>query len=802
MNVLNSSLHSLYRANSNQNCDTTPASTTHKSKNKFKGKNNLSFQLKDSPKLDDFKNQDQSNKSINENAQDFLLYNWYVPKLKFDDFIGYDNLLVEVCQSIIHLTHSKIYKDLEILPPIGLLIHGPPGTGKSMLAEAIAGEFSWPFLKIAGPEIISSISGVAEKKIRKVFGDALTLSSLINNEKNDDEPKKCVILFIDELDVITPKRESTTKDMERRIISQILCSIDDLTHNSDSHVLLIAATNFVDSIDPGIRRAGRFDREIVLGMPNENSRYKLLQHFCSKLNISSNIDFRKIVRNTPGFVAADLKTLIREATISAISRSLFQDNNLNNNNLSNTLISQDDDLDKRNLKTYLNFLKSPIMPKIVNLSSPDCKASPFLITLTDFETALKNVIPSCKREGFYTSSISTKDSIPDYISDQKCLPTAVNESDGGEKPNNIDTSISRDLPNYEKWDSDVGALFKLKRELTLCLRGAVKYPEVYSLFGLANTSSGVLLVGPPGCGKTLLAKAVARESALNFIAVKGPELLDMYVGETERAVRKCFSRARDSAPCLVFFDEIDSLCPKRGGGSHDESGGKGGGNSGTGYESSASRIVNQLLTEMDGIDSRKRVFVMGATNRLDVIDKAILRPGRFDKIFYVDLPNSEDRLDILKVITDSCATISRSAKTNFLKNHHYVECHSDYGYGQNLYSPCVDLQNIAYDERCWGFSGADLSALVKEASRQALKDIIEYNENLEDSLEATNFATKKLKLENISNSQNQDKVHENKRLVENMMRNPTVKMEHFMTALDIIKPSVTLQGIYMNEGML
>lgn len=522
--------------------------------------------------------------------------------LKFEDFGGSEETLEEVCKLLIHMRHPEVYQRLGVVPPRGFLLHGPPGCGKTLLAQAVAGEVALPMLKVSAPELVSGVSGESEQKMRELFEQAISSAPCI--------------MFIDEIDAITPKREIASKDMERRIVAQLLTCMDDLNSLSEpAQVLVIGATNRPDSLDPALRRAGRFDREICLGIPDEGARLKILKTLCRKITLPEEFDYRQLARLTPGFVGADLMALCREAAMSAVNRILLQPN------------SADATPPKTDLEQLLWLLKT-------SESLSEEQLSGLCVLMSDFRTSLARVQPSAKREGFAT--------VPDV-----------------------------------SWE-DVGALQDIREELHMAIMAPIHNPEHFRALGL-NTPAGVLLAGPPGCGKTLLAKAVANESGLNFISVKGPELLNMYVGESERAVRQVFQRGRNSAPCVIFFDEIDALCPRR-----------------SDHESGASvRVVNQLLTEMDGMENRQQVFIMAATNRPDIIDRAVLRPGRLDKTLYVGLPPPADRHAILVTITK--------------------------GGTKPLLDSDVSLEEIAHDARCESFTGADLSALVREACVNALR---------------------------------------------------------------------------------
>uniref|UniRef100_A0A3B3DMZ5 Nuclear VCP like n=1 Tax=Oryzias melastigma TaxID=30732 RepID=A0A3B3DMZ5_ORYME len=495
------------------------------------------------------------------------------PSVTFEDVGGNEEALTEVCKLLIHMRHPEVFQQLGVVPPRGFLLHGPPGCGKTLLAQAVAGELQLPLLKVSAPELVSGVSGESEQKLRELFDQAVSSSPCI--------------LFIDEIDAITPKREVASKDMERRMVAQLLTCMDDLNSLAVTvQVMIIGATNRPDSLDPALRRAGRFDREISMGIPDETARLRILKTLCRKLTLPADFDFQQLARLTPGYVGADLMALCREAAMNAVNRILMKVGTPSEHLL-------------RLLKTTETL--------------PQEELAVLSIVMLDFQAALSSVQPSAKREGFAT--------VPDVT-----------------------------------WEH-VGALQDVREELTMAILAPVRSPELFRALGL-SAPSGVLLAGPPGCGKTLLAKAVANESGLNFISVKGPELLNMYVGESERAVRQVFQRGRNSAPCVIFFDEIDALCPRR-----------------SGHESGASvRVVNQLLTEMDGLETRRQVFIMAATNRPDIIDPAVLRPGRLDKTLYVGLPSPADRCAILLAVTK--------------------------GGTMPLLDPDVHLEEIASDERC------------------------------------------------------------------------------------------------------
>lgn len=455
------------------------------------------------------------------------------------------------------------------------------------------------------------MSGESEGRIRSLFKTASSLAPSI--------------IFMDELDAIAPKRSEagSSRGMEKRMVAQLLTCMDMLSpenNRQNAAVLVLAATNRPDAMDPALRRAGRFDKEILMGIPDEDAREKIIMTMTKDMRLAGDFNYKILARKTPGFVGADIRSLTKEAAVIAINR-IFADVLKGHD-----LISMDDARDTSVLdETGL----SPVIPLTAE------QMEPLFVTMDDFLLAIPLVQPSSKREGFAM--------VPDV--------------------------------NWE----DVGALQNIREELTISVLEPIRNPEKFKRLGL-SLPAGILLYGPPGCGKTLLAKAIAHESGANFISVKGPELLDKYVGESERAVRQVFERARCSSPCIVFFDELDSLVPKRG-----SDGGGGGGVS--------ERVVNQLLTEMDGLDGRRSVFVIAATNRPELIDPAMMRPGRLDKLLFVPLPTPEDRVSILRALAANIALAED-----------------------------VDFESIGMSARANGFSGADCAALLREAGLAVLKE--------------------------------------------------------------------------------
>lgn len=435
------------------------------------------------------------------------------------------------------LKHPEVFQHLGIDPPKGVLLCGPPGTGKTLIARAVAQEANVHFIHLNGPEIIDKMYGASEAQLRRMFDEA--------------QKQAPSIIFIDELDAIAPKREEMSGDrqVERRVVAQLLGLMDGL--RSRGQVIVIAATNIPNAIDPALRRPGRFDREIQVGVPDESGRREILDIHSRGMPLAPDVDLARLASQTPGFVGADLASLCREAAMSALRR----------------------------LIPNIDFENGRI---------PEDKLSTLVVTAEDFRAALVSVQPSALRE--------------------------------------IVIQVS-----HKRWQ-DVGGLSEAKSLLVEAVEWPIRHADLFAAAGI-NPPKGILFYGPPGTGKTLLAKALAGESGANFIAIKGPQLLSMWAGESERGVREIFRKARQTVPCIVFFDEIDTLTPSRGamGGAITD------------------RIVAQLLTEIDGIEDLRGVTVLAATNRLDQIDSALLRPGRFDLLVEFRPPDFETRLAILEV---------------------------------------------------------------------------------------------------------------------------------------------------------
>jgi len=463
-----------------------------------------------------------------------------IGEVHYEDIGGLKNEIQKIREMVeLPIRYPELFERLGIEPPKGVLLYGPPGTGKTLLAKAVANESDANFISISGPELVSKFVGESEERLRMIFKEA--------------EEKAPSIIFMDEIDAIAPKREEATNEVERRMVSQLLTLMDGISKRGQ--VIVLAATNRPEAIDPALRRPGRFDREIEIGVPDRNARKEILQIHTRNMPLAKDVDLDELANITHGYTGADLSALVREAAMATL-RS--------------------------------------ILPKIIDKQHiPAEILNELQVTKEHFMEALRNVQPSALREVFV------------------------------ERPN-------------VRW-SDIGGLDKVKEELKEAVELPLKKPEMFEKMGIRPVK-GVLLVGPPGVGKTLLAKAVATERESNFISIKGPEVLSKYVGESEKTVREIFRKARLAAPCIIFIDEIDSIATARG--SEDE------------FDSGVSRrVVDTLLTEMDGLAGLKNVVVLAATNRPEAIDPALLRPGRFDRIIEIPMPDAETRLAIFKVHT-------------------------------------------------------------------------------------------------------------------------------------------------------
>ncbi len=513
------------------------------------------------------------------------------PRVSYEDIGGLHVELEKVKEMIqLPLKHPELFDRLGIDPPKGVLLHGPPGTGKTLIAKAVANESGAKFYTINGPEIMSKFYGQSEENLRKIFEDA---------QKNAPS-----IIFLDEIDAIAPKRSEVHGEVERRVVSQLLTLMDGL--KGRGKVIVIGATNIPESIDPALRRPGRFDREIRIEVPDRNGRKEILQIHTRGMPMSEKVSLDKLADNTYGFVGADLAALARESAMNALRRYL-----------------PDIDLEK------------PIPVQILEKME---------VTMDDFKEAHRGIEPSAMREFFV------------------------------------------EVPKIS-WEN-VGGLEEVKQRLREAVEWPLTRPEIFKRLGI-NPPRGILLYGPPGTGKTLLAKAVAHESQANFISIKGPEVMSKWVGESEKAVRELFKKARQVAPTIVFLDELDAIAPRRGtySGSH-----------------VTDSVVNQMLTSIDGLESMQGVVVIGATNRPDIIDTGLLRPGRFDRLIFTPEPDEKSRLEIFKIHT---------AEMPLTKE--------------------VNLEKLAKETQ--NYSGADIESICREAAMNAVRHDEKANEVTEKNFE-------------------------------------------------------------------
>ena len=509
-----------------------------------------------------------------------------VPRVNYEDIGGLRNVIQKVREMIeLPMRHPEIFDRIGIEAPRGVLLYGPPGTGKTLLAKAVANETNANFYSIGGPEIMSKFYGESEERLRETFKQA-----------QENSPS---IIFIDEIDSIAPKREEVSGDVEKRVVSQLLTLMDGL--ESRGKVVVIGATNRPDALDPALRRPGRFDREIEIGIPDQFGRSEILEIHTRGMPLTQDVNLESIAKITHGFVGADLEAVCREGAMRSLRRVLPE----------------------------INLEESKIPIETLNKIK---------ITWEDFENALRDVQPSALREVY----------------------------------------VQR--PNVQ-W-TDVGRLQEVKEELKEAIEWPLKHADLFAQADIIPPK-GLLLYGPPGTGKTMIAKAVASTSEANFISIKGPELLSKWVGESEKGIREVFRKARQAAPCIVFFDELDSVAPHRSGGE-------------AGDSRVTERIVSQLLTEMDGLEDLKGVVVIGATNRPDIVDEALLRPGRFDRLLEITLPDSDARKEILNIHTS-----------------------------KKPLDKTVSLDKLV--ELTKGYSGADITALVNAAAMSAIREYLAVN---------------------------------------------------------------------------
>ena len=483
------------------------------------------------------------------------------------------------------LRHPELFQRLGIEPPRGVFLYGPPGCGKTLLAKAVANESDANFYVISGPEIMSKFYGESEARLREIFQKA-----------QETAPS---IVFIDEMDAIAPKREEVTGEVERRVVAQLLSLMDGM--GTRGNIIVIGATNRPNAIDPALRRPGRFDREIEIGVPDKAGRNEIVQIHTRNMPLAEDVDIKRLSDITHGYTGADISSLSREAAMKALRRYMPE----------------------------INLEEERVPPEILDK---------MVVKEDDFLSAYREITPTAMREVYV------------------------------------------EVPSVH-W-KEVGGLDRIKNELVQSVEWPLKKPEVFKRMGI-KPPRGILLYGPPGCGKTLLARAVATESEANFIAVKGPEIFSKWVGESEKAIREVFRKARTAAPAIIFFDELDSIIPRRGAGYSDSG--------------ATERVISQLLTEMDGIESLQNVVVIAATNRPDILDPAVMRPGRFDRLIDVPAPDSKALMQIFKIHARDMPL-----------------------------SKDVDLQEIAVKAK--GYSGADVEALCREAAMNALRDSIDAKE--------------------------------------------------------------------------
>lgn len=538
----------------------------------------------------------------------------------YEDVGGLNEQIQRIREMIeLPLRHPEVFDRLGIEPPKGILLYGPPGTGKTLIAKAVANETFAAFISLSGAEVHGKYYGESEARLREIFNEAA-------------QNKPCII-FIDEIDSIAPKREEVTGEVEKRVVSQLLALMDGLEPRGQ--IVVIGATNRPNTLDPALRRGGRFDREIEIGIPDRDGRFEILQIHTRGMPLTHDVDLRKLANLTHGFTGADITELCKEAAMKALRRVLPE------------------------IDFEVDFIAAEVLNKLV-------------VAMEDFLDALRFVEPSALRE------------------------------------------VLIETPNVA-WN-DIGGLQEVKQELREAIEWPLKYSDVFEEAG-AKPPKGILLFGAPGTGKTLLAKAVAKESEANFIHVKGPALMNKFVGESEKGVREIFRKAKQTAPCVIFFDEIDALAPKRGSGITDSH--------------VSERVISQLLTEMDGLEELHGVIILAATNRIDIIDQALLRPGRFDLLLQVPPPDEEARLEILKIHT--------------VKNPLAKDCF---------------LQELV--EETEGYTGAEIEAVCRDATMRAIRRFINNSTKqetrrkppkLEESMEDLQEAIKKMK--------------EHKKLVEN-----------------------------------
>jgi transitional endoplasmic reticulum ATPase len=503
-----------------------------------------------------------------------------IPIVTYEDIGGLHEEIQRIREMVeLPLRHPELFQRLGIEPPRGVFLYGPPGCGKTLLAKGVANESDANFYVISGPEIMSKFYGESEARLREIFQKAQETSPSI--------------IFIDEMDAIAPKREEVTGEVERRVVAQLLSLMDGM--GSRGNIIVIGATNRPNAIDPALRRPGRFDREIEIGVPDKAGRYEVLQIHTRNMPLSEDVDLKRLSDVTHGYTGADTASLCREAAMKALRRYIPE----------------------------INLEEERVPPEILEK---------MIVIKDDFMSAYREITPTAMREVYV------------------------------------------EVPQVQ-WNQ-VGGLKRVKQELMESVEWPLKKPEVFTRMGI-KPPRGILLYGPPGCGKTLLARAVATESEANFISIKGPEIFSKWVGESEKAIREIFRKGRTAAPAIIFFDELDAIVPKRG----------------LGYADSGAseRVISQLLTEIDGIETLQNVLVIAATNRPDMLDPAVMRPGRFDRLIYVPSPDVDSLKEIFKIHAVSMPL-----------------------------SQDVTLDELA--RKAQGYSGADIEAICREAAMNALRE--------------------------------------------------------------------------------
>ncbi len=519
-----------------------------------------------------------------------------IPRVTYEDIGGLEEEIRKVREMIeLPMKHPELFVRLGVEAPKGVLLHGPPGTGKTLLAKALANETNAYFITLTGPEIMSKFYGESEERLREKFKEA-----------EENAPS---IILIDEIDSIAPKREEVTGEVERRIVAQLLALMDGL--ETRGKVVVLGATNRVNALDPALRRGGRFDREIELGVPDRDARLQIMQIHTRGMPLAEDVELDKLADVTHGFVGADLAALAKEAALRAARRVLPE----------------------------IDLEEKTIPPEVLEKLT---------VTREDFHSALGEMEPSALREVFVES------------------------------------------PNI-KWD-DIGGLELPKQELKEAVEWPLKYHKLYG-YMKAKTPKGILLYGPPGTGKTMLAKAVATESEVNFISVKGPEFLSKWVGESEKAVREIFRKAKQASPCIIFFDEVDAITPTRG----------------QSFDSHVTeRVISQFLAELDGLEELHGVIAIAATNRIDIIDRALLRPGRFGRLVEVPLPDEAARLEILRI---------------HMKDKPFTD----------------DVDDVKLARDTADYSGADLGGIVRESVMLAIREYVQSGKSVDDDEEMQKY---------------------------------------------------------------